>query len=53
MLYVACEVVSGTAYVAADSEVAEVAWCDRAAFGGKVSHPLHGPVQRHLGACLR
>lgn len=53
MLYVACEVVGGTAYVAADSEVAEVAWCDRATLAGKISHSLHGPVQEHLDASVR
>ena len=53
MLYVACEVVGGTAYVAAEDEIAEVAWCDRATLAAKVRHPFHGPVQEHLDAGLR
>jgi 8-oxo-dGTP diphosphatase len=52
MLYVACEVVGGIAHVAAESEVAEVGWCDRAALAGKVSWPFHEPVQEHLNARL-
>lgn len=53
MLYVACEVVSGTAYVAAERELAEVAWCDRATLAGKLSFSFHGPVQEHLNVNLR
>jgi 8-oxo-dGTP diphosphatase len=53
MVYVACEVVDGTAYVAAEGEVAEVAWCDRSALAAKVPYPFHGPVQDHLDASLR
>ena len=53
MVYVACEVVDGTAHVAAEDEVVEVAWCDRAALAAKVPFPFHGPVQDHLDASLR
>jgi 8-oxo-dGTP diphosphatase len=53
MLYVACELVGGTAHVAAENEIAEVAWCDRTALAVKVPHPFHGPVQAHLDAGLR
>ena len=53
MFYVACEVIGGTAHVAAEDEIAEVAWCDRAALAAKVRHPLHSPVQEHLDANLR
>jgi 8-oxo-dGTP diphosphatase len=53
MLYFACDVVSGTAYVADEDELAEVAWCDRAALADYVPHPFFGPVQEHLDAHLR
>jgi 8-oxo-dGTP diphosphatase len=53
MLYVACEVADGTAYVAAEDEIAEVAWCDRSALAAKVPYPFHGPVQDHIDANLR
>jgi mutator protein MutT len=53
MLYVACEVVDGTAHVAAEDEIAEVAWCDRATLAANVPYPFHGPVQAHLDARLR
>jgi 8-oxo-dGTP diphosphatase len=53
MLYVACEVVDGTAHVGAEDEIAEVAWCDRAALAAKVPYPFHGPVQDRLDAGLR
>jgi 8-oxo-dGTP diphosphatase len=52
MLYVACSVVEGTAHVAAEREVAEVAWCDRAALAAKVPNPFFGPVQEHIDANL-
>jgi 8-oxo-dGTP diphosphatase len=53
MLYIACAMVDGTAHVVAENEIAEVAWCDRAALAAKVPHPLHGPVESHLDASLR
>jgi len=53
MLYVACEVVDGTAYVADEEELAEVAWCDRATLKTNVPYPFFGPVQEHLDANLR
>jgi 8-oxo-dGTP diphosphatase len=53
MVYVACVVVNGNAYVAAKDEMAEVAWCDRSALAAKVTSPLHGQVQDHLDANLR
>jgi 8-oxo-dGTP diphosphatase len=40
MVYVACEVVDGTAYVAAKDDVTEVAWCDRSALAAKVPYPF-------------
>ena len=53
MLYVACEVVDGTAFVADEEELAEVAWCDRATLATYVPYPFFGPVQEHLDANLR
>ena len=52
MLYVACQVVSGTARVADPDELAEVAWCDRAALTAYVPQPLYEPVQQYLDAAL-
>ena len=48
MIYIACEMVGGTAYAAADDEIAEVAWCDRAALATHIPYPLYGPVQQYL-----
>ena len=53
MLYVACDVVNGTAQVTDDEELAEVAWCDRATLTAHVPYPFYGPVQEHLDASLR
>lgn len=53
MYYFACEVISGTAHVADNDELAEVAWCDRAALTDYVPYPFFGPVQDHLDANLR
>jgi mutator protein MutT len=53
MLYVACDVLSGTPRVADEEELAEVAWCDRATLTAYVPYPLFGPVQEHLDANLR
>ena len=53
MYYFACEVVSGTAHVGDEEELAEVAWCDRATLTAYVPYPFYGPVQDHLDANLR
>ena len=53
MLYVACDVLNGTARAGDAEEIAEVAWCDRAALATYVPYPLHGPVQEYLAATLR
>ena len=53
MLYFACDVLSGTAHVADEDELAEVAWCDRATLTDYVPYPFFGPVQDHLDANLR
>jgi 8-oxo-dGTP diphosphatase len=52
MVYVACEVMGGTAYVADGDELAEVAWCDRATLTSYVPDPLYSPVQDYLDATL-
>jgi hypothetical protein len=41
MLYIACEILSGTAHVASKEEVAEVAWCDRITLSAYVPYPLY------------
>jgi 8-oxo-dGTP diphosphatase len=53
MIYTACDVVDGTAYVADKEELAEVAWCDRVTLTAYVPYPFFGPVQEHLDANLR
>ena len=53
MLYVACDLVDGTAEVADKEELAEVEWCDKAALTRNVPYPLFAPVQEHLDANLR
>jgi 8-oxo-dGTP diphosphatase len=52
MIYVACEVLAGTAHVADADELADVEWCDRARVGELVPWPFYGPVQEYLDACL-
>lgn len=52
MLYVACEVLAGTAHVADADELAEVAWCDRTGVGVRVPYPFYEPVQAYLDAAL-
>jgi len=53
MVYVVCDLVSGTARVADEEELAEVAWCDRATVTDHVPYPFYGPVQDYLDATLR
>ncbi|MFD1547057.1 NUDIX hydrolase [Nonomuraea guangzhouensis] len=52
MIYVVCEVHSGTALVADADELAEVEWCDKARVGELVPFPFYGPVQEYLDASL-
>ncbi|SEP54164.1 NUDIX hydrolase [Amycolatopsis saalfeldensis] len=52
MVYVACQVVSGTAAVVDDDELAEVAWSDGNQITDYVPYPFYGPVQAHLDASL-
>ncbi|MEV6526574.1 NUDIX domain-containing protein [Longispora sp. NPDC051575] len=53
MVYVACEVVAGTAWVADAEELAEVAWADRRMLSELIPYPLFGPVAAHLDRLLR
>lgn len=52
MVYVACDVVSGTASVGDEEELAEVAWSNRAALRDYVPYPLFDSVQEYLDATL-
>jgi 8-oxo-dGTP diphosphatase len=52
MVYIACEAVAGTAHAAAEREVAEVVWCDRATLASYVPDPLFQPVQQYLDTTL-
>jgi 8-oxo-dGTP diphosphatase len=52
MSYVACAVESGTAYVADDDELAEVAWVRLAEIPEYVPYGLFDPVQAYLDSSL-
>lgn len=52
MIYVVCEVVSGTAHVAAAEELSEVKWCSRNEVAERVPWPFFGPVQEYLDVTL-
>ena len=52
MVYVACEVIDGTAQVGDEEELAEVAWSDRATLTSYVPYPFYGPVQEYLDEAL-
>ncbi|WP_040477244.1 NUDIX hydrolase [Longispora albida] len=53
MIYVACEVLSGTARVADEEELAEVEWCDGTRLAECIPYPLFGPVRAYLDEHLR
>ncbi|WP_405558956.1 NUDIX domain-containing protein [Streptomyces canus] len=54
VVYVACQLLDGTAHVASPREVAEVAWVRPAELDGFVPGGVYGPVQAYLdGALLR
>jgi 8-oxo-dGTP diphosphatase len=48
MVYVVCRVLKGTAYVADEVELAEVAWCNRTKLVKYVPYPFYGPVQGYF-----
>ncbi|WP_328914918.1 MULTISPECIES: NUDIX hydrolase [unclassified Streptomyces] len=52
MSYTACDVVSGTAHVADDEELAELAWCAHAEIAEYVPYGLFPPVQDYLDQVL-
>lgn len=52
IVYVACDVVAGTARVADVDEIAEVEWCDKARVDELVPFPFFPPVQAYLDASL-
>lgn len=52
MSYTACDVVSGTAHVADDEELAALAWCAHAEIAEYVSYGLFPPVQDYLDQVL-
>jgi len=53
MVYVACDVVEGEAYVADEDELDEVAWCTRGMLTEYIPFPLFEPVQRYLDGTLK
>jgi 8-oxo-dGTP diphosphatase len=52
MVYIACNVLDGTPYVADEEELAEVEWCDRAKLSSYVPYPFFGPVQDYFNIRL-
>lgn len=52
MSYVACEVVSGTAHIAAPEELAELAWVIQSEISQYVPYGLFTPVQEYLDGAL-
>lgn len=52
MIYVACQVVGGTAAVVDDDELAEFAWSDGKRLTEYVPYPFYGPVQEYLDEYL-
>lgn len=52
MSYTACDVLSGTAYVADTEELAEFAWCAHSEIPEYVPYGLYEPVQAYLDEVL-
>lgn len=52
MVYVAGDVIAGTALVGDEGDLAEFTWCDRAGLTERVPHPFYGPVQGYLDTTL-
>ncbi|MEN3609778.1 NUDIX hydrolase [Plantactinospora sp. ZYX-F-223] len=48
MVYVVCRVLKGTAYVADEEELVELAWCNRSLLVEYVPYPFYGPVQAYF-----
>lgn len=52
MVYVACDLVSGDAYVADSEELAEVVWATLDELSSYIPNPLYPAVQSHLNDVL-
>lgn len=52
MIYVACDVVGGTARITDDDELVELAWSNHEKLTEYVPHPFHPPVQAYLDSAL-
>lgn len=52
VVYVACSVTDGPAYVADRDDLAELAWCDRATLVSYVRRPFFEPVQEYFNGTL-
>ena len=52
MTYVACEVISGDAFVGDEEEIAAVAWIRHGEIADYVPWGLYGPVQEYLNGAL-
>jgi 8-oxo-dGTP diphosphatase len=53
VIYVACDLISGTARVADEDEIAEVAWCAIGEADDYVPSGFFASVQAYLDATLR
>ena len=52
MLYVACHVVGGAAYVNDQDEIAAIAWVTPPSVTDLIPYPFYGPVQEYLDAAM-
>ncbi|WP_020641979.1 NUDIX hydrolase [Amycolatopsis balhimycina] len=52
MIYVACQVVDGSASVVDDEELVEFAWSSLGQIADYVPYPFYGPVQEYLNESL-
>lgn len=52
MIYVACDVIDGSAALVDDDELEEFVWSSHSELSGYVPYAFFGPVQDHLDAVL-
>jgi hypothetical protein len=52
MVYVACDVITGTAHAASAGEVDAVTWASLSEITYYILRPFYGPVQEYLDAAL-
>jgi len=52
MVYVACDVLAGTAHAASPVEVAALVWAGPGELAGLVPDGFYEPVQRHLDQAM-